>query len=191
MNLPVLMFRYRGYTPLPFLIVMIFFAQPSMASLVSGFFVVLVGERLRLWGVLAAGGETRTTGAFKCNSLVTYGPFAFVRNPLYIGNILIYAGFGIMAMALHPWLLAIAMTWFCVQYTLIITSEEKYLRERFGEEYNRYCTHVRRFIPRWSAYNPEKHVVERVKTNNGIGSERRTLQAIGLVTLVMVLVYVL
>ncbi|MBI5474779.1 MAG: isoprenylcysteine carboxylmethyltransferase family protein [Ignavibacteriae bacterium] len=189
-NPAMLMFRYRGLTPLPFLAVMIAFAQPTLTSLLLGSLVVLCGEGLRMWGVLAAGGETRTTGEFICRSLVTHGPFAFVRNPLYIGNIMIYMGFGIMSLALHPWLMVVAVIWFCVQYTIIIVNEEKFLRRRFGNQYEEYCTNVHRFIPRLTAFVPGSNISER-KKRNGIGSERRTLQAIGIVTFMVVLVYAL
>lgn len=111
-NLAELFFRYRSYTPIPFLIVMIIFENASVSSLISGFIIALIGEAIRLWGVSWAGSETRTTGKVGGTYLIISGPFAYVRNPLYVGNILIYLGLGIMSYALFPYLQIIALLFF-------------------------------------------------------------------------------
>ena len=147
-----LIFKYRSYTPIPFLIVMVWFADPSVLSLIVGFTIVFIGEMIRFWGVSIAGAETRTTGSVGGTYLITSGPFAYVRNPLYVGNMLVYAGIGVMSMARFPWLLVVAVVWFYVQYYLIVTREEEYLAERFGEEYAAYAKEVRRFLPRLTPY---------------------------------------
>jgi protein-S-isoprenylcysteine O-methyltransferase Ste14 len=110
-----LIFKYRSYTPIPFLLIMIVFAKPSIVSLTVGFVLVVLGEAVRFWGVSIAGSETRTTGAVGGTYLITNGPFAFVRNPLYVGNMMLYAGVGVMSMALFPWLLIAAVAWFYFQ----------------------------------------------------------------------------
>ena len=183
-------FRMRSYTPLPFLAVMVIFARPTLTSLVAGFAVVLLGELIRFWGVSIAGSETRTTGRVGGTYLITNGPFAYVRNPLYLGNMLMYAGIGIMSMALFPWLLIAAIVWFYVQYYLIVTNEEEYLRGRFGAEYAEYCRNVRRFIPRPVRYRPSMPSPKGVSPAEGLASERRTLQAIVLVVAAIVVIYV-
>lgn len=185
-----LVFRYRSYTPIPFLIVMVSFAQPTLVSLLAGFAVVVVGEAIRFWGVAIAGSETRTTGTVGGTYLITNGPFAHVRNPLYVGNMLLYAGVGVMSMALFPWLLIAACVWFYIQYTLIVSKEEEYLAEQFGDDYVHYRGHVRRFLPRLSAYVAPNPPPKRVTASEGFASERRTLQAIGIVTLILVVIFV-
>src|SRR5258707_14385181 len=100
---------------------MFFFANPTAASLIAGFCVVMAGEFLRLWGVAIAGSETRTTGPVGGTFLITTGPFSYVRNPLYLGNMLMYAGAGVMANALMPWLPLAAAAWFAFQYTMIVS----------------------------------------------------------------------
>jgi protein-S-isoprenylcysteine O-methyltransferase Ste14 len=185
------MFRYRSFTPLPFLLLMVVFARPTLLSLVAGLLVVILGEGLRFWGVAIVGAETRTTGTVGGTYLVTTGPFAYLRNPLYLGNMLVYAGIGIMSWALFPWLLLAAFLWFGVQYTLIIEEEEKYLEGKFGAAYRRYCSLVRRFLPRFHPYTDENPAPKRLDSGEGIRSEKRTLQAIGLVTALLFVLYIL
>ncbi len=183
------MFTYRSYTPIPFLILMVIFAQPTPLSLVIGFVVVFAGELIRFWGVSIVGAETRTTGTVGGTFLITSGPFAYVRNPLYLGNMLLYAGVGVMSLALFPWLLLVAIVWFYVQYYLIVTREEEYLAERFGAEYEGYRREVRRFLPRLTPYRSTQPPAKSVNPAEGLASERRTLQAIGLVTAALVILY--
>jgi len=184
------MFRYRSYTPLPFLLVMVIFARPTLLSLVIGFCIVVLGESIRFWGVSIVGAETRTTGTVGGTYLITTGPFAFVRNPLYLGNMLMYAGVGVMSMALFPWLLIGAIVWFYAQYALIISREEEYLSGRFGPAYDEYRKHVPRFIPRLSPYRTGAPPVKRLNVSEGLASEKRTLQAMTLVTFILIGIYV-
>jgi protein-S-isoprenylcysteine O-methyltransferase Ste14 len=186
-----LIFKYRSYTPLPFLTVMVCFADPTVLSLIVGFGILSIGELIRFWGVSIAGAETRTTGTVGGTFLITTGPFAFVRNPLYVGNMLMYAGIGIMSMALFPWLLLVAIVWFYIQYYLIVTKEEEYLAERFGEEYAHYRRKVGRFLPRWRAYVSSQPPPKVLNPSEGLASEKRTLQAIGLVTLLILAIFVI
>ncbi len=189
MDIRRLIFTYRSYTPLPFLAVMIWWAAPTVLSMVVGFAVVFIGETIRFLGVSFVGAETRTTGTVGGTYLVTNGPFAYVRNPLYVGNMLLYAGIGIMSMALFPWLLIIAIVWFYVQYYLIVTREEEYLAERFGDEFAEYVQQVRRFLPRLTPYAARHPAPKTLDPAEGLTSERRTLQAIALVTIVIVARY--
>lgn len=184
------MFRYRSYTPLPFLVVMVIFARPTVISLAAGFAMVVLGELIRFWGVSIVGAETRTTGRVGGTYLITTGPFAHVRNPLYLGNMIMYAGVGVMSMALFPWLLLAAVVWFYVQYSLIISREEEYLAVQFGTAYDEYRNHVPRFVPRPTPYRTTAPAPKRMNIAEGLASERRTLQAMALVTLLVVGVYV-
>lgn len=185
-----IMFKYRSYTPIPFLIVMVAFARPTMLSLILGFLVTALGEAIRFWGVSIAGSETRTTGRVGGTYLVTNGPFAYVRNPLYLGNMLLYTGVGVMSLALFPWLAIVAAVWFYFQYYIIVTQEEEYLARTFGTDYDHYCKHVRRFIPRLTSYIALKPEPKQSTLSEGFSSERRTLQAIGLVVALLVVVFI-
>jgi protein-S-isoprenylcysteine O-methyltransferase Ste14 len=184
------MFKYRSYTPLPFLAAMVVFARPTIASMCIGFAVVILGEAIRFWGVSIAGSETRTTGTVGGTYLITTGPFAYVRNPLYVGNMLLYGGVGIMSMALFPWLLLAAVLWFVVQYTMIVLQEEEYLAGHFGEAYATYRQNVHRFLPRFTPYRDASPAPKRASFAEGLGSERRTLQAIGLVICILIVLFI-
>lgn len=182
MDIRKLLFQYRSYVPIPFLAVMTIFAQPTIASFAAGLLLVLAGEYLRLWGVAIAGSETRTTDRVGGTFLVTTGPFAYVRNPLYLGNIVMYFGFGVMSMALFPWLPLIALVFFIWQYSLIIQLEEEHLAKKFGDDYQSYRKSVQRFVPTFRKYKAAFTPQPEISWKRGINSERRTLQAIVLLT---------
>jgi protein-S-isoprenylcysteine O-methyltransferase Ste14 len=183
------LFRNRSYTPLPFLVVMIIFAQPTAVSLGIGFVVAALGEFIRAWGVFYVGSETRVTGEVGASRLVTSGPFAHVRNPLYVGNILLYVGVGVMSLALFPWLQLVALLWFVFQYTLIVREEERFLREKFGKEYEEYCASVPRFLFRPTAFRTSAPVT--IDWKAGWHSEARSLQAFAIATLILVVIWLL
>ena len=119
------------------------------------------------------------------------GPFAYVRNPLYVGNMMIYVGLGIMANALTPYLVVGAYVFFMFQYTLIVKKEEEYLRGAFGGEFERYAQNVRRFTPRLTPYTGEHSFHRGADVARGMQSERRTLQAFAALTIAIVALYFL
>ena len=90
----------------------------------------------------------------KNQELTTTGPYAWVRNPLYLGSILIAAGF---AVALLSWAVALALTvMFVAIYVPVIASEERFLRGAFPG-FDAYCRRVPRLIPRLTlGRTPEK-----------------------------------
>lgn len=187
MTLSQFLFRNRSYTPVPFLIVMLVFARPTLTSLIVGFVIAALGEFIRAAGVFFVGSETRVTGSVGASRLVTSGPFAYTRNPLYVGNILIYTGIGVMSLALFPWLQLVALAWFLFQYTLIVREEERFLREKFGQEYAEYCARVPRFLFRLTPFASGHPVTLDWKA--GWHSEARTLQAFGIVTLILLIIW--
>lgn len=182
-------FELRSYTPIPFILLMMIYAQPTALSLVAGFCIALCGELVRLWGVSVAGTETRTTGRVGGTHLFIDGPFGYVRNPLYVGNMTMYVGVGIMANALMPYLAIIAFAFFLLQYTLIVTKEEEYLHATFGDEYERYMQAVHRFMPRLTRYSGEHSFRRRAELSRGLESERRTLQAFTVITIAVIILY--
>ena len=188
-NISNIFFKYRSYTPIPFLLLMIIFAEPGVISMIIGFAIAISGELIRYWGVSWAGSETRTTGGVGGTYLIISGPFAFVRNPLYVGNILLYIGIGIMSWSLFPYLQLVALLFFAVQYHFIVLEEEKYLKEKFGETYNKYVKNVPRFIPRIISYKDSTLAQPPFNPKAGVKSEKRTLQAFVLVSLIIVIIW--
>ncbi|MGB2868499.1 MAG: methyltransferase [Bacteroidota bacterium] len=182
------LFHYRSYTPIPFLAVMVVFAQPSALTMVVGFAVVVTGEFLRFWGVAYAGSLTRVASV-GAPEVILAGPFAYVRNPLYIGNILLYTGIGIMSNALVPWLQILALVYFSFQYGMIVSLEEEFLEKEFGAAYREFKKNVPRFFPRWSRYEHPAQASQSPKWAEAGQSERRTLQAILLVMLILVVLW--
>ncbi|MGB5529138.1 MAG: isoprenylcysteine carboxylmethyltransferase family protein [Ignavibacteriaceae bacterium] len=183
-----LLFKYRSYTPIPFLVIMIIFQASTIWTLVIGFTIAMLGELIRFWGVSWAGSETRTTGSVGGTFLIINGPFAYVRNPLYVGNILIYLGLGVMSFAWFPYLQIVAILFFLLQYYLIVKEEESYLREKFREDYKNYCENVPPFFPRLTPYKNAKVTQPPFSTVAGLRSETRSLQAfLGIASLIVIL----
>lgn len=190
-NFALKVFKYRSYTPLPFLIAMVIFAKPTVTTYVTGFLMAFLGECIRFWGVSWAGSETRTTGAVGGSNLVISGPFAYVRNPLYVGNMLMYVGIGVMSNALFPFLQIFAFLFFLWQYYVIVLEEEAYLLKTFGEQFEDFCRNVPRFFPRFTAYRNAKTRQPDFEILEGLKSERRTLQAFGSVILLITLIWII
>ena len=183
-------FKYRSYTPIPFLLLMFFFEDANIWSLIIGFVIALAGEFIRFWGVSWAGSETRTTGSVGGTFLIVSGPFAYVRNPLYLGNILLYFGLGIMSFAIFPYLQIVAIIFFFVQYHFIVKEEEGYLEKAYGKDYEAYVKNVPRFFPKLVSYKVKNLQQPSFNWKSGLKSERRTLQAFSLVTLIILLIWV-
>src|SRR4030095_488592 len=184
-------FKYRSYTPIPLMIPMLLFARPTLTSLLIGGIFVAIGESLRFWGVSYAGSETRTTSKVGASNLVTQGPFAYMRNPLYTGNILMYFGVSIMSNSLFPYLQAFSLIYFSVQYYFIITEEENFLREKFKEKYKDYCRSVGRFIPKFTPYKDSKQSSIKQNISAAYTSEKRTFQAAFISIIMIVVIYFL
>lgn len=186
-----LLFKYRSYTPIPFLVLMLIFQESSIRTIIIGFVIALLGELIRFWGVSWAGSETRTTGSVGGTFLIISGPFAYVRNPLYVGNILIYLGLGIMSFAWFPYLQIVAIFFFLLQYYLIVKEEEGYLKEKFREEYKNYCKKVPPFFPRLTPYKNKSITQPPFSAAAGLRSETRSLQAFLGISLLLIILWLI
>jgi protein-S-isoprenylcysteine O-methyltransferase Ste14 len=132
----------RSRVPLGFVFAAayVWFARPTWTSLGAGFAVAAVGVLVRA----LASGHIRKNAA-----LATTGPYAYTRNPLYLGSIIIALGFIVAARNL--WIGVAALAMFAFIYLPVITAEEKYLRSAFPG-YDRYASEVPRFLPRLTPY---------------------------------------
>jgi len=103
------------------------------------------GLALRAWGSGCAGRHTRTA-QIEAPQLVTGGPFAYLRNPIYAGTMCL--GFGMAALIGDPKAYFLAALAFVFLYLGIVPAEEEFLLKQFGAAYTRYCAEVPRFLPR-------------------------------------------
>jgi protein-S-isoprenylcysteine O-methyltransferase Ste14 len=178
-------FNNRSYTPIPIIIVTLILAQPNWISFVLGILIALTGEAVRLWAVSHAGSATRTTSGAGGDELIMTGPFAHTRNPLYLGNFLLTIGLCIAAWPWMPWMLIIVIGLFIFQYSLIISLEEEYLRNKFSQLYQEYLQNVPRFIPRFKPYNSQQNRIPCF--TKALRSERSTLTSLTVVSLLILL----
>ena len=140
------LFRNRSWLPVPFLLVALLApAHPTATHWIAGAILIVIGEWTRLAGVAAAGTVTRRRSR-NVQRLVTYGIFGWVRNPLYVGNFLIWMGFVVISAVM--WFLPIAILLFGIEYTLIVAYEEGVLESIFGREYLDYKATTPRWVPR-------------------------------------------
>ncbi|MCX7836202.1 MAG: isoprenylcysteine carboxylmethyltransferase family protein [bacterium] len=149
-------FKFRSFTPIPLLILLLIIAKPTISSFLLGFCLMLLGEFIRLWAVAHAGGATRTreVGA---PYLVTTGPYAYIRNPLYFGNMMIYLGVVIIGNSGLEWMLPLTFVYFFIQYSLIIALEEETLITLFGARYEEYRAKVPKLFPYAGYIQPIEH----------------------------------
>ncbi len=178
-------FKYRSFTPIPIGLMIIYFARPSSAYLPAGIALLLCGELIRIWAVSYAGGETRTRNV-GAPALCSSGPYAFVRNPLYVGNMLMYIGIVLIAGAANVFLMiATTVSFFLIQYSLIISLEEETLDSLFGESYVDYKKNVPAIFPRLTRWNSDDN-----RTPAGLGktikTEKRTLQNVFLILFIII-----
>lgn len=120
-----------------FSLVVVVIARPTPEAFWVGLPLVAVGEAIRVW---SAGYLTKLSG------LVTAGPFALCRNPLYMGSFLISLGY--LVMCHRPYVLIAGVVLFWVLHGGAVAYEEQLLRARFGKEFDDYCRQVPRFLPR-------------------------------------------
>ena len=147
------LFRNRGWLPVLFLAVPLLApGHTSPRRWVVGLLLIVAGEAIRLAGVAAAGTVTRRRSR-NVQRLVTYGAFAWSRNPLYNGNFLIWMGFAVISGVL--WFIPVAAVIFAIEYSLIVRYEEGVLESIFGAEYLRYKNTTSRWFPRPPATDEE------------------------------------
>lgn len=106
------------------------------------------GSGLRLWAVRSIGKRARVRHA-GARSLLVAGPYARVRNPLYLANGLLTLGLCLLAGA--GWSSLLALLLLCLIYARVVAHEEVVLQAQFGPDYAAYVARVPRWIPRLRA----------------------------------------
>ena len=180
------LFRHRTAIPVPFALALLLLrvgeAPFSWTLVAAGVVLTMAGEWLRLAAVIHIGVISRTRSE-RLGPLVTTGPFGFVRNPLYIGNALIWVGFALTSRLV--WAAPLVGVLLIAEYHEIVRWEERLLESRFGDAYRDYAASVPRWIPRAAQLrtrvepNPDPRAISHFPWRETLFSERGTLIAIG------------
>jgi protein-S-isoprenylcysteine O-methyltransferase Ste14 len=136
----------RIRVPTGFLFVILYFwlARPTWTSIEIGTAIAALGLTMR----------TLASGHVQKNERLTMsGPYAYLRNPLYFGSIILAAGLAVAARNL--WIALCLIVMFVAIYLPVIEAEEAFLRATFPE-FKEYSRHVPRFLPRFSAFGNDK-----------------------------------
>jgi len=121
------------------LLVSLLGSYEPMLFIVGGV-IATIGEAVRMW----ASGYV-----MKNKELATTGPYAYVRHPLYVGNILLLVGFSIASTQWWAFVLMVALLWF--YYPPTISYEDNKLRGIFGEEWEEWSKNIHALIPTFGA----------------------------------------
>ncbi len=147
-------FKIRGLLMVPLLVFLVLCtwrtSQRDLAESVVGLLLFSAGLLVRIWA------QTHLRYRLHAERRVaTTGPYAHVRNPVYLGNILMLAALALLCRL--PWIIPVVVLWGLLVYQLSIGFEEERLGERFGQEFKTYCLQVPRWFPRWSVPEKLKH----------------------------------
>lgn len=136
--------RFRVLLGFIFAAVFLFFARPKPLTLLIGTIIAVIGLLIRAW----ASGHIR-----KNQDLAVSGPYAYTRNPLYVGSFVMGLGFTI---ASGVWWLAILFAvLFLGIYLPVMRNEAQELSAIFGDSFGKYAEEVPLFIPRLTKYRAE------------------------------------
>jgi len=133
--------RNRRLVTLPFIAAGIYLARFETGYAKPGTFLIMAGEFFRIWG----SGYLQ-----KEQKLCTGGPYRMIRHPLYLGSLMIAAGFAILSGSVLLWLLIIL--YFTVCYYPTIVYEEDILAAKFSDDFKRYTAIVPAFYPTLKLY---------------------------------------
>lgn len=151
MTLRAFVFKNRGLLLALPALALVRWGRPSAGSIATGLPLAVAGELLRCWAVGYSGTTTRND-AVTAPKLITAGPYAHVRNPLYIGNFITAAGFAIAftgknSRRARRALIFGSLAAMAAIYAAIIPHEEEFLQTQFGEAFDGYCERVPRIVP--------------------------------------------
>jgi protein-S-isoprenylcysteine O-methyltransferase Ste14 len=128
-----------------------YFGSETLEDMVDTIAVGLVLGGLALRGAVIGYRYIKRGGLNKkvyAENLVTDGFFGVCRNPLYVGNMMIYEG--VLLKHGNPMTFILGTLFFMFVYKAIIAAEEYFLRNEFGEAYKAYCADVPRWRMQWS-----------------------------------------
>lgn len=143
------LFRIRGWLYLPFALFATFWTrwewERDAIIWPIGVALLAAGAALRFSAIRRMGGAARTHKD-KAKRLVDSGPYAWVRNPLYVANITAFAGFVVLCEL--PWFAVVSVLLLGAAFHAVARYEETILRAGFGEAFDDYRARVPMWIPR-------------------------------------------
>jgi protein-S-isoprenylcysteine O-methyltransferase Ste14 len=177
------LFKQRSWLPIPIVVALVVLPRGVRHPLAlwGGVLLVALGQGIRLWAVHHIGVISRTRSE-RLGPLISTGPFARVRNPLYLGNIALWIGFTVSAGLL--WLAPIVLLVLGLEYHAIVRWEEGLLVSRLGDDYREYLTRVPRWIPAMRSVAAET-VTGAYSWGDTLFSERSTLLAVAIGYLIL------
>jgi len=182
-----LLYKYRSYTPVPFFLAGVILSNPREDLMIFGAILMAFGELLRIISVSYLGVASRARVIEKVK-LITNGPYAHIRNPIYTGNMFLYIGASIYCGSWLPYLLYLVIFYFSIQYALSVKYEESMLEDLYGEPYLDYKEAVPRFYPRLSPYPNKSN--QKIDLTTAFVSEKTTFLAIiGFIIVVQLVSY--
>ena len=137
-----LIYRLRTLLPVPLVLLIALWSEPTSASLWRGGICLLAGELIRLWSAGYLGGF-QVSLREACR--VTWGPYGLVRNPSAWGTLLVGLGIAVMSRWWAAYLFLIGLAVVGIRY--VIPVEEALLRQEFGQAYAAYCQAVPSYLP--------------------------------------------
>lgn len=127
---------------------------------VVGLTIAIIVQAFRMYAASYLWGKQAVT-EIGADFLCTSGPYAYVRNPLYLGNFLIGIG---LCMAISEWYAyALFISSYVFVYSIVIPYEGKFLQKRFGDLYTQYKDHTGRLIPKLDSYKGIVKVIPNYK----------------------------
>ena len=158
-HIPKLIYKLRGWLMVPFvaflLVCRLWEVEEDGVSFGLGGGLLVLGFLLRVWA------QTHLHYRLHVKKTLTQtGPYAFVRNPIYLGNTIILVSLCFLS-ELY-WFVPIMLAWCVLVYHLTIRYEEAHLQEKYGAPYREYMTRIPRWLPR-------------PKALLGVGTQRGTL----------------
>lgn len=177
------LFRARGWVPVPLALGLALAARPPGWLALPGLLLTLSGLGLRLWAVSAIGpGSRRRDDAV--GPLASEGPYKYSRNPLYLGNLILWAA--LAAFSGHLLAIPAVLLPLWIHYQLIIRWEEARLGATLGEPYRAWAARTSRWLPRPGGVGERPEPPSRAALRVAWRSERSTrLACLALTALVL------
>jgi hypothetical protein len=176
-------FVWRDKLPVPLVLAMAGCARPRLSGWLIGLPLIVLGESLRIWGLMHIGPKTRTR-EICAERLITSGPYSHCRNPLYLANFIKILGF--MVVSGNALFAMVVALFYLVEFSTMIPYEEGFLAEKFPEAHRCYREAVPAFIPTIEAVGRFDGAAN-FTLREALQSEKRTFASTSLILLTVAL----